>query len=125
MNRCLDKSPQDDNFSVKGCPSGAVLIKPNVNPVGDSPGTLAKSKGNNLYTVLMNSHRDNEIWMEADAIADRDSRSTRGNRRRAPFYKVLQGMPIAVDAFCYGIIPGVAAYFLTFVGYPLLLVQIY
>ncbi|KAF8557696.1 DRMBL-domain-containing protein [Imleria badia] len=61
----------------------------------------------------MNSHKENEIWVEADAAADRDFWPTRGNRRKAPFYKVLQGMPIAVDAFCYGAIPGVTAYFLT------------
>jgi hypothetical protein len=34
-------------------------------------------------------------------------------RRAAPFYKVMQGMPIAVDAFRYGKIPGVTAYLLT------------
>ncbi|KAG9051907.1 hypothetical protein FS842_010848 [Serendipita sp. 407] len=34
-------------------------------------------------------------------------------RRPAPFYKVMQGMPIAVDAFRYGKIPGVTAYLLT------------
>ncbi len=41
--------------------------------------------------------------------------NSNGSRRNAPFYKVLQGMPIAVDAFKYGAIPGVTAYFLTFV----------
>jgi len=33
--------------------------------------------------------------------------------KKAPFFKVLEGMPIAVDAFQYGAIPDVEAYFLT------------
>lgn len=77
--------------------------------------TLIKGQGVDLFTVLMNSHKEKEVWVEADAAFDGDSRPTRGNRRKAPFYKVLQGMPIAVDAFCYGTIPGVTTYLLTFV----------
>ncbi|TFK26193.1 DRMBL-domain-containing protein [Coprinopsis marcescibilis] len=69
----------------------------------------------NAFSVLMSSCKENEAWKEASAAEDSSFRSTKANggRRKAPFYKVLQGMPIAVDAFKYGKIPEVAAYFLT------------
>jgi DNA cross-link repair 1A protein len=64
----------------------------------------------------MSSRKANEAWEEAEMAEDRSSRPTKANggRRKAPFFKVMQGMPIAVDAFCYGAIPGVTSYFLTY-----------
>ncbi|KLO08694.1 DRMBL-domain-containing protein [Schizopora paradoxa] len=63
----------------------------------------------------MSSHDEKAAWEEAQQAEDRNVKPTKANggRRNAPFYKVLQGMPIAVDAFRYGAIPNVTAYFLT------------
>ena len=69
----------------------------------------------------MSSHKENNAWKEAEAVENRSFRPTKANggRRKAPFYKVLQGMPIAVDAFRYGEIPDVTSYFLTCAFVPI------
>lgn len=70
--------------------------------------------GNNAFSVLMSSCKEREAWKEADVTGSKTNRTNSFHtRKKAPFYKVLQGMPIAVDAFSYGGIPGVTAYFLS------------
>jgi len=54
--------------------------------------------------------------LEMKVKAEKSDDGGASARRPAPFYKVIQGMPIAVDAFRYGKIPGVTAYLLTWVS---------
>lgn len=90
----------------------------------------------NAFSFLMSRNMEDEAWKEATVaenskLTSNGKNKTKGKskngtkseeneesgvsngRRHAPFYKVMQGMPIAVDAFRYGKIPGVTAYLLT------------
>ncbi|WVQ75584.1 hypothetical protein IAR50_005211 [Cryptococcus sp. DSM 104548] len=81
-------------------------------PAEPSPPSPPPTKGPNAFSLLMSGHKEREQWKVAEDDLRRDGKRVYG-RRKAPFYKVLTGMPVAVDAFRYGKIPGVTAYLLT------------
>lgn len=64
------------------------------------------------FTELMNNDVENTAWSAAAA----DSQASRGKRaveRTCPFYKILPGFSVCVDAFRYGAVEGCNAYFLS------------
>ncbi|KAK7025050.1 DNA cross-link repair protein PSO2/SNM1 [Favolaschia claudopus] len=106
VNACLDASSGGPHAGSSKAPLKPLSSLP-------VPNLFARPSrnGSNAFSVLMSSRSEMAIWNEATEAEN--SRGTKKVRRKAPFYKVMQGMPIAVDAFRYGCIPGVTAYFLT------------
>ena len=84
-------------------------ISPSAMSNGGS-GPLDPSRAN-AFTALMTGNGIDKKW--ADAAESEKAVWKRGWIRPAPFYKILEGMTLAVDAFKYGKIPGVDAYFLS------------
>lgn len=63
----------------------------------------------NAFSAIMSGNAEEKRWQAAE-ISD----NARGRvKREAPFYKILEGLPWAVDGFRYGAIPGIKHYVLT------------
>nr|XP_031858424.1 uncharacterized protein CI109_006187 [Kwoniella shandongensis]KAA5525496.1 hypothetical protein CI109_006187 [Kwoniella shandongensis] len=109
INTCLDTSTPNFKSKTNRPISSYNHFSPAPSP---SPPPETPTKGPNAFSVLMSGHKEKEQWKDAEADLKRDGKRFIG-RRKAPFYKVLTGMPVAVDAFRYGAVPKVTAYLLT------------
>jgi len=82
-------------------------------PAAAAPAASAKP---NAFARLMAPASDALQWAGADAVEQNNYKGagrTRRAARTAPFYKILEGMPICVDGFRFGKIHGCTAYFLS------------
>ena len=68
--------------------------------------------GSSAFSKLMSSHAEDEAWATA-AATENASRGKPAYQRTCPFYKILPGLYICVDAFRYGAVEGCRAYFLS------------
>ncbi|KAK5084222.1 DNA cross-link repair protein PSO2/SNM1 [Lithohypha guttulata] len=126
VNACLDGTakplpqPPTTNGDSTGSPSVAPQLgqkrfqRAAIARPGQANPLSVNEKGDkqSAFSQLMSGHAEDRAWAEA-AVNEAQSRGKQAYQRTCPFYKIMPGLYICVDAFRYGKVEGQNAYFLS------------